>query len=1717
MHGPGPGRSNHGPNLVKRKSQEILGKAGTNLLIGDFNCYDTFGCKGEEFDNKPVTWRESRNPFYWYGNPDQGTTYTKKKGLRKSDLTTSPLDRVYINVTNTYYSINVSYDDTRGLYEFTDHIGVCATIGGLGPSSLFLEEEPIRFKAFLKKPLKVHLQIPPTLQQLSQTLQQQVNTQQFFVLNDGTLGSEGLNNWMQNSSLKSATITIYYNQTIPQPINNQLIITGATSNLLNKTGLAVKVIFTATDNKVTAFAVQAVSTQSLSLNNLFPEIKADPLGETIFENPSFTFGVNLASIQKSPGLQFSGNLPLDEKSPCSWVKKLWGTLSDDKLASHLPISGPIAYANNDQKYLTVDLTGSMEGKATLPILGLGLSTSLRAIYNSQIDEDIKDVKSTPLPDSGFYLKTELSINSTRTLPITIGSLNGDSYLLTFGDNSYPISNLNELNPLLTNSNSDWQSILKPIQAILNNLTLQYVAIVLQVQPKLSMPWIELQIVNPRPWELFKIGTDFTISLEGLAINLASYPSGDGSRGYDVSVHSNLSFGPNLDFEVRLLLNNKSSDWTLSGALTLKNSGDLKDLMRKLTGQELPEHVDHVFSKIFNLTLDYVNITIQHTNSHYNYNCEVYGSITLLGIHFDNVACQMSYAGESKATTFRLIGQVSIGPVIFNADADFSSTQGSHLTMSWVKNDSECSLNQLLQYIDSELILPEEFNLSLKEATITYDFGEEKAQSKRLLVKAIFEIAGQTAKASLTVLPDPVSPTAPSIKIISFSIVVPKFLFNLPVVGNVPSPLSQVLVIGSSHELDQEKINAAKLLTLVSGNLSKGIQLQLQLIGRSEPVHISLKSPSPSRSLLEAKDIKEIEEIKSQSNLRAENSAAFTYWIKLGKSFGPLEIQRIGLSYQQRKLWLKFDSSINMGPLTAQLEGLGIGIPLAHPDQISNWDFSFDGLGLACTTGPISFSGDFYKDTSNLPTEIAVRYNGGAMMQVAGLTVAAIGSYAEFTKEYRRETNQDCSVFVFAQINYPFGGPPFFYVTGFAGGFGYNQRLVIPTPEQVVNFPLVRGSSDSKNLGSNLLAVQKQLLSGDSDHPAWIIPKAGTNWLAIGIDFNSFELLKTKALLVVQFGKNFQLAVLGRSSLQLPKAGPHPIAYVEMGLEAIFDPEEGLLSMIAVLSPNSYVLTPDCHLRGGFALSSWFKDQSDGARAGDFVTTLGGYHPGFNVPYYPKVPRLGFFWQVSDSITIEGEAYCALTNTAIMMGGLLQAVLHSGSLKAWLKTSADFLVEWHPFHYEAQIEVDVGASYRLDLGLFSTTLKAELGAKLTIYGPPTGGNVHVEWFIISFDIPFGADRPEKRSLIDWANFRNFLPKNTRQTDSKNSEQKNTPSLILNRLFVEQGLLDQEPDNEMIKQWVGCHSVSILPKGAAIPLIGKPEILYLQETKEGNVKVYMTGKSKILSEEILQSLKTEAKLVFSEEKLRSIENPELISKIISICSHTRWIVRKEGFIFYSESVIPITSIQLNNVEIPSDLTQYPLNIKPMGLQNIIHQHHITLEEKIENEWRQVINADQWKTSIITHNVPNALWGVKESKAKSSEGELLNNQLLPDRWMGVKIQAPKADLGVTPGPMDMKKRFTEILITGSAHQNGSMPLSNFPVASPTLQIDPQIIKKISDPSQGIAAPSTNMYRNKLADSLQKLGLFQKTSDLSEMKRFGNSAAQILLSPPVSIPTIG
>jgi len=465
------------------------------------------------------------------------------------------------------------------------------------------------------------------------------------------------------------------------------------------------------------------------------------------------------------------------------------------------------------------------------------------------------------------------------------------------------------------------------------------------------------------------------------------------------------------------------------------------------------------------------------------------------------------------------------------------------------------------------------------------------------------------------------------------------------------------------------------------------------------------------------------------NAPAKPPSGNASWFNVNKSIGPATLDRIGMRYEGGRVWLLVDADFTLSGLSLGLQGLALGTKLDDPAAIS---VNLDGLSVDFSSGPLTIAGGFL--------HLGDDYLGEAQVKAATFGLTAIGGYAP----------DDKSFFIFVRLNAPLGGPPFFFVTGIAGGFGINRSLIIPPIDDLTKFALLPANNNfptslgTSNPGETLAAT---LASTE----AYIHPMAGMNWVAAGLDFTSFEMVDSSVLATVAFGVDFSVALLGITRVTVPKADPEPVLYLEITLEAQLKPSAGLLAVDGRITPASFLFAKQVRITGGFAFYIWFA----GDHEGDFVISIGGYHPRFTKPdHYPVVPRLQLAYQTGN-LSVTGQSYLALTPHMVMAGLRIDATWDTGALSAWFSAGIDFLLGWRPFHYEADAYVHIGVSLTIDLLFTSVSITIHVGVDLNIWGPEFGGKASIDLDIVSFTIYFGAD--PRQDAIDWSGFtKAFLP-------------------------------------------------------------------------------------------------------------------------------------------------------------------------------------------------------------------------------------------------------------------------------------------------------------------------------------------------------------------------
>ncbi|KAH6844551.1 hypothetical protein B0I37DRAFT_377763 [Chaetomium sp. MPI-CAGE-AT-0009] len=475
-----------------------------------------------------------------------------------------------------------------------------------------------------------------------------------------------------------------------------------------------------------------------------------------------------------------------------------------------------------------------------------------------------------------------------------------------------------------------------------------------------------------------------------------------------------------------------------------------------------------------------------------------------------------------------------------------------------------------------------------------------------------------------------------------------------------------------------------------------------------------------------------------------------------KKAGPLSISNIGLKYAEKTLHIQFTATFELGPIGFSLIGFSINVQINSLDihGIHLLDPSLEGLSASFERPPLTIAGlvRHGKGQKVLGKDLDF-YAGGLIVGWVPYQLEAAGFYGEALPEGVTDINKVFkSVFVFARLDGPLVTLEFAEISGVTGGFGYKSEVRVPTAAQVVEFPFVKPASLTGATGSAIDTLQR-LTSPDSD--GWFKPLDDTYWAAAGMKIDAFQMISLQAVAVVQFGQSIKMGLFAVALADIPtSASEVKFAHVELGIAVVVDLDYGTFKADAQLSPNSYILDPNCHLTGGFALYYWFDaPHCDRSLVGDFVFTLGGYHQAFDIPHgYPNPPRLGISWSLSSALSITGQAYFAITPKACMGGGRLHAAYYLGPIEAWFDAFADFLINYKPFHFTAEAGVSVGVRFSLDILFIHIHISVEVGAELELWGPPFAGNVYVDIKVTKFHIPFGqpSDKKPPATLLEFYN-------------------------------------------------------------------------------------------------------------------------------------------------------------------------------------------------------------------------------------------------------------------------------------------------------------------------------------------------------------------------------
>ena len=460
-----------------------------------------------------------------------------------------------------------------------------------------------------------------------------------------------------------------------------------------------------------------------------------------------------------------------------------------------------------------------------------------------------------------------------------------------------------------------------------------------------------------------------------------------------------------------------------------------------------------------------------------------------------------------------------------------------------------------------------------------------------------------------------------------------------------------------------------------------------------------------------------------------------WWIAIQKGFGPLYLEQVGFGVTNpagrvERISLLMDGSVSLFGLTCAVDDLEITYIVSNGAFFdpNSWAVDLAGLAVSATMAGVSLTGGLLKQSGPQ----GVEYLGMLLGRFAVYGLTVYGGYGEGKDA---QNNKFTAFFAIGAVNGPIGGPPAFFLTGIGGGFGINRKLVLPADlAKFGEYPLIQ-ALDIAAKPSDPMALLRQLGN-------YFPMNKGTFWFAAGLSFNSFALVDGIAVVGVQVGDGLDINLLGLARMALPRPQVALVS-IEVALLVRFSSSEGVLWVQGQLTDNSWLLYPDIKLTGGFAYVIWFK----GEHAGEFVFTLGGYHPDFHRNGYPVVPRLGLRWSIGSAITIKAGCYFALTSEALMAGGDFEASAKLGPGWAELTFGAHGIVFFDPFHYDVKAYVRIRAGVTIDTWLFGViTISVSLGARIHVEGPDFRGKVTFDVGPVELTFRFGdSDRAQREPL------------------------------------------------------------------------------------------------------------------------------------------------------------------------------------------------------------------------------------------------------------------------------------------------------------------------------------------------------------------------------------
>ncbi|KAI1011808.1 hypothetical protein LB503_004831 [Fusarium chuoi] len=578
---------------------------------------------------------------------------------------------------------------------------------------------------------------------------------------------------------------------------------------------------------------------------------------------------------------------------------------------------------------------------------------------------------------------------------------------------------------------------------------------------------------------------------------------------------------------------------------------------------------------------------------------------------------------------------------------------------------------------------------------------------------------------------------------------------LPLVGQMEQPFStQIYWTNSDISLaDVDKLNSLALFknqkllpsdrSTPASAIGKGVSFMLledgDVILASKPRTSKKDSPSGKTMVTsEEEDNPEAQPMK-----------------KVNKRVNGVSITNIGLDYdaKRQRIKIKFTARMTVGPLDGELINFSMSVKLPRGQKIdlSDWEnldieMGLDGLSLAMTGSNLNVAGTLHRINVEGDDMSITGFEGGVSVKLKKYQFVGFGSY----KTVKTQQEEFVSLMAYAMLSGPMVKTGLVELNSISGGFGFGSKLEIPSITDIHKFPLLVSPDVDPT-------IMFERLRGTGD-AKYMTETNGANWVAAGVMGTACELIDVKAILTIPLDPSAgELAIFGTASAQFPRdAKPgKALAAIKINFQGSIDISRGFMLFEGRISDGSFILFDDCILSGGFAVGAWF---GTSPQAGDWCITIGGWHPKFQAPsHYPSAPpRMRLQWSYGDTkyLTLDGQAYAAVTPDAVMAGLAVQVKFEKWSCGATFDFRTDLILWLHPLHYDVYFHVFASLWYEVDVWIARKKLHISMGADLYITGPPFAGTVEFDVTVMVIRVKFG-DHGRRDNFLKFDEFMSLV--------------------------------------------------------------------------------------------------------------------------------------------------------------------------------------------------------------------------------------------------------------------------------------------------------------------------------------------------------------------------